>query len=274
MQFYKVTGIVENEEWERKMEDRSFQQKMTLNASRKSRLFNQKHAGESFVTLTGESIGVADLLVVLQKPLQLMPLIREYLEDQELVMRDIEFREISLKEARGMLTEADRRGYIYDDDEVFRALELDNLGSYRAEIEFEETVLDPENTAALLHEAKKAFADATLIPELKRISRGNTVPSGGHPVHDLVKADDPAVWKKICGVLLQSLHARERIRSLRYVCTEVRPGSRPFSKKTLDQLYKSSEGGTVIISYQANNDRETGSATVDRDTIEMLCRVI
>ncbi len=270
MQFYKATGIIEDEDWEEKNGDRSFNHRKRLSVSRQTRLFCHKYRNEAFVTLSDASEIIAETLLILLQPIAPEPLLEEYLAALELSMKDVEMREISFREASAMLRQADRYDYIDDEDEALRMLDLDGLGSYRNNLEFGETVLDPAGRAEILCDVKKASADSTLLPELARIFRGKPAAHHGHPVHYLVRTDDPGVRSSIVRPLICALYENQRIRSLRYVYTDQRPGER-LSRRALEQLYNSCEGGTVVIRYQANDDRDSDRATADRDTIEILC---
>ena len=274
MQFYLITGIIENEKWEEESDSRMERMRIRRQIYAKTEVFNRDLGDQAFVSLVDTENGFAQILAMLQQPLDLDSLVSGYLELMELPLGEMDTAEISFKDAKDLLHAADRHDYIFDADDILRRFDLDDLGGYRNNFEWDETVLKPAKRDQVWESAKTAFSDQSLLPELKRIYKGAATKTAlGHPVHYLIKTDDGDVRKAIYRPLFQALYETKRIRSLRYVFADVRPSER-FSRKTLDRLYKCCAGGSVVIRYQANEETESDRASADREVIEILCDCI
>lgn len=275
MQFYKLTGLIENEGAEAQSESKSAQNRARFLAHEATPLFNRDLDGDAFVSLSDTENGTARALVMTAEPRDPEKLVSDYLKSVGLKLSRKVLEEISFKEAKGLLSLADRRDFIDDDEEVLEAFDLNILSGFRADQEFGETVLEPADPEKAREAARSAFSDRTLLPELDRIRRGSRAKVlSGHPVHYLVRTDDPDVRQSICRSLLQTLYAAGRIRSLRYVYTDIDPSDR-FSKRWLNCLCKSCRGGTLVIRYICGDESEEAeNASADRNTVERLCESI
>ena len=102
---------------------------------------------------------------------------------------------------------------------------------------------------------KGLLFEDTVVPEIERIYEGTpNKRTVGHPVHYMLEADDREVRKTVYKTLLSSLYSVGRIKNRRYAyvdyCSESRiPGT------ALEALYRSSEGGTVVIRYVERDER-------------------
>lgn len=274
MQFYRITGLEEKEDQKEEERGRAAENRRRQEIFSRTEAFNRDLDNTAFICAADVDDGFARLVALVRKPLDLSSLAARYLEAVGLSLSQIEVREISMHDASGLLSAADRRDYIYDDDDILRQFELEDLDNYRCGVEFDENVLEPAEPAKVYEKARAACSDRTLLPELNRIYKGGTAQvASGHPVHYLIETDDPDVRKAVYRPLLQALYAQGRIRSLRYVFTDMRASGR-VSKKSLDRLYKSCVGGTVVIRYYANDEAEGEQASADRDLIETLSECI
>ena len=274
MQFYRITGIVKNEKWEEESENRVEKLRRRRQLSAKSEVFNRDLLDQAFISLVDVENGYAQILAFVQHPNDPLGLVSDYLEAVEMFLEDMDLSEIGFKEAQKLLNSADRMDYIYDADDILDKFDLNNLDSYRNHLEWDETVLEAAGSEKVREAAQKAFARQTLLPEIRRVYKGAVTGAAlGHPVHYLIKTDDADVRKAMYRPLFQALYEKKRIHSLRYVFTDVRPSDR-ISLRTLDRLYKSCSGGSVVIRYYANEETEGDRASADRELIETICECI
>ncbi len=184
--------------------------------------------------------------------------------------------EITFGNLQNLLSDADRQGYIEDDDVILERFGLDRISGRRGRgLEFGENLInDNAREADLFASAKKLFANETLVPELARIyAGGKSLYAKGHPVHYIVEADDRDTRRVIYKILLDALHANDRLDSCRYAFLDFRPGEN-YSRMSYEALYKISEGGAVVVRYLAGDDSEDEcTASSERDTIENICEM-
>ena len=274
MQFYRITGLIENENWEKENDSRSVRNRLRQQIFAKTTIFNRDLGDKAFICMANTEDGFGQFLALVRQPFDLDSLVKNYMESIGLKLGQTDVQEIRFRDAKNMLSMANRQNYIFDDDEILSRFDLDELGSFRNGIEFEETVLEPAAAKAVYENAREAFSDKTLLPELDRIYKGGkTKAVFGHPVHYLIRTDDRDVRIAIYRPLLQALYAQKRIHSLRYAFTDMR-ASDSISPRSLDTLYKSCAGGTVVIRYYPSDVSEGERASADRELIELLSECI
>ena len=274
MQFYRITGLIENEDWEKDNDNRSVRNRLRQQIFAKTTIFNRDLGDKAFICMANTEDGFGQFLALVRQPFDLDSLVKNYMESIGLMLGQTDVQEIRFRDAKNLLSMANRQNYIFDDDEILSKFGLDELGSYRNSIEFEETVLEPAAAEAVYENAREAFSDKTLLPELDRIYKGGkTKAVFGHPVHYLIRTDDRDVRIAIYRPLLQALYAKNRIHSLRYAFTDMR-ASDSISPRSLDTLYKSCAGGTVVIRYYPSDVSEGERASADRELIELLSECI
>ena len=275
MQFFKVEGLIADENWAEKCDDRRSLREKVRKIAMQSNAFNQKQKKKAFFYVTDVSEDTATVGVICCESISLDKQIASYLAAIEINLKDIYIEEITFSATRNMLQCASRNDYIGDDDEVLELFGLDKLtGRYGRSVEYGENIFDESDKGEIYKEADRFLARDTFIPELDRIFSGKSAYNAcGHPVHYIVQTDDRETRKSMYRLLLQALYSNGRLRSKRYSYLDFKPGDN-FSSAVYDCLYKSSMGGAVIVRYLANDDTEDEYATCGRDTIETLCEIM
>ena len=275
MQFFKVEGLIADENWAEKCDDRRSLREKVRKIAMQSNAFNQKQKKKAFFYVTDVSEDTATVGVICRESISLDKQIESYLAAIEINLKDIYIEEITFSATRNMLQCASRNDYIGDDDEVLELFGLDKLtGRYGRSVEYGENIFDESDKGEIYKEADRFLARDTFIPELDRIFSGKSAYNAcGHPVHYIVQTDDRETRKSMYRLLLQALYSNGRLRSKRYSYLDFKPGDN-FSSAVYDCLYKSSIGGAVIVRYLANDDTEDEYATCGRDTIETLCEIM
>ena len=275
MPFFKVEGLIADENWAEKCDDRRSLREKVRKIAMQSNAFNQKQKKKAFFYVTDVSEDTATVGVICCESISLDKQIASYLAAIEINLKDIYIEEITFSATRNMLQCASRNDYIGDDDEVLELFGLDKLtGRYGRSVEYGENIFDESDKDEIYKEADRFLARDTFIPELDRIFSGKSAYNAcGHPVHYIVQTDDRETRKSMYRLLLQALYSNGRLRSKRYSYLDFKPGDN-FSSAVYDCLYKSSMGGAVIVRYLANDDTEDEYATCGRDTIETLCEIM
>ncbi len=275
MQFFKANGIITDEDWSERYNNRHIMRENVRKIAMKGNAFNQKQKKRNFFYIISVSEDTATIGVICREPANLDKQISSFLAAIEISLKDIYIEETTLSATRNMLFCADKNDYIEDDDEVLELFGLDKLtGRNERNVEYGENLLDESKRDEIYKEADRFLARDSVIPELDRIFAGKSMRRAfGHPVHYFVQTDDRETRKSMYRLLLQSLYLNGRLRSKRYCFLDFKPGD-DFSSDAYDCLYKSSIGGAVIVRYLANDDRENEHASCGRDTIETLCEIM
>lgn len=182
--------------------------------------------------------------------------------------------ETGLGEVRAMMLRAYRTDLLPKPADDW--LDLFNVGVLNAShaLTFGEGFLDAKMTASRAHtQAAQLLFHHSLGPEIDRIfaSTARKRPPG-HPVQYLVCTDDPELRRESYRVLLASLYAAGRLQNRRYAFTNICSDDRFGSARSVEALYRSCEGGAMVIRYTAEeNDDEFGSR--GEDALQMVCEI-
>ncbi len=269
MLFYKFQGIVTTEQPDES--DRRARREYARTVMIKSERFNEKYAKGSYYFISSEFDGIVDGGVITERSKNLEETIEKYLTTVGMPLKDIEITEITLNNINSMLETSRRQSYIEDEDEVLEKFDLDRLLS-RNSIEFGENIITKLEKDEIVDATNKYLMSETLLPEIERIYEGKACSGvSGHPVHYMLQTDSPEIRRETYKILLSALYDNGRLSSRRYTFWNVRPGE-SFSLMSYDTLYRTCNGGTIIVRYLSNDDvTDTDRAFGDNDTIEDLC---
>ncbi len=272
MQFYKYTGIIENESFLADNEVRERARKNTQNLSMKTSDFNEHNAEDGFFfirNITGNEIEIG---AIITNPKSFEKRLKRYLDDLQLQITDGRFEETTLQTIGNMLSNACRAGFINDDDEVLEQFELDELG-YRRNGNFGENILRGNEKEKLYAVAKKYLMQETFIPELERIyTPKKTLMATGHPVHYIFEVDNRDMRKEAYRTLLSALHENGRLENRRYCYTDITASSE-VPPRIFDLLYKANIGGSVVIRFEMKEELEGSYASSFRENIRIVSAV-
>jgi hypothetical protein len=153
--------------------------------------------------------------------------------------------EISQNDFLNKLHRAERRSFIEDMEEFKRKYSISSF----EELSFPnsavtELMLDePKSEEEAETKAKEMLCASSLLPELRRIERNETQAFMGHPVHYIIRADDPQPIREL---LLGALHRKGRLISGRVVRFDTKECSR-YPAEDLETLYSSLYGSAIVI---------------------------
>ena len=200
--------------------------------------------------------------------------IADFLNEIDLGFSKFSYQEITLEAYFNLLRNADRNDYVADDDDVKEKLNLSTLDkrSHRGNISYSEAIVNLASDYDKLTEMSKALlCDASLSDELDRIFQGASVKkASGHPVHYIIQTNSREIRNKILKIMVSALHRNGRIESQRY--SEVSfSAHNVLEDNSLDLLYESSAGGTVVVSFSEEDENDSEHARVGADVIVGLC---
>lgn len=240
----------------------------------KTNTYNQKHPQSSYLFVSSISEEGVSVGIISRRTSAVDSLISSYLKAISVTLLHTSVDEITLAGMKSMLRNADRGGFIDDDDEVLERFGLDSIGQ-RFLMYSEDVIADPVNNLEdknrLYEQTEHLLMRESMNDELFRIYTSvKPMKAFGHPVHYLIQTDDEKARGEAFGILVQALHANSRLPSRRYVSVTVKPGDE-LSFSRLDSLYKSSIGATMVVHFLANNVTDSEYASADRETLDKVC---
>lgn len=272
MQFFKFEGFAVNEKWAEENDSRRIQRERSRKICVKSEEFNKKMKQKAFFCIVDAGEDIITACIICREKISLNEEIPAFMEKVGIDVRDTVIEEITFEEAQDLLQHADTRDYIADTDRVWEKLGLGILNSrYGRGLDYTEDIIDEISEKDAYSSAERFAVTESFVPELDRIySKGNQTNIIGHPVHYFIETDDVEARKGVLASLLGSLYANGRIQNRRYVYIDLNPMSE-FPCSVFDCLYKSCIGGTIVIRYRTNDDREDDRASGGRNNIEKIC---
>ena len=232
--------------------------------------FNEKNEGcicfASSVTRKGATVNM-----ISAERMDPVKMAKHFVAAMGFTVKEASAEEITFNTLQSNLRQANRQDFIEDDDEVLAQFDLGPLGrSFR----FGENLVPEKSDPLVLQEkAREYYAQETLLPELDRILAGKkAVRAKGHPVHYLLEFDDRIARREICRTLLNALYAGRRLVNRRYAFVDFHPGEN-YSRVGFETLYKSCEGGAVVVRYMGDDGTDEEQTSDELAMIEHICEM-
>ncbi len=274
MQFFKLEGLMANGRSD-KISDLRFAREKSRMISMKSRAFNRQLRADMFFFVSRVTDYIATVGVIAADVKNAEKLTNAYLRAIGFELQNISQEEVTLNTLERLLREADHQEYIDDENEILEQFGLDRLvGRIGRKVDFDEKLIERRDKEKLYDAACNFLSNETFLPELDRIYAGSgKMRAAGHPVHYMIETDDRNIREEMPRLLLSALYANGRLRGRRYCLLDFRPGEN-FSGAVYDSLYRSCDGGAVVVRYRADDDSEDDLAAGGRETIENLCETM
>ncbi len=271
MLFFKLDGVVTNGCPDENTGSREKREK-ARDISIRSREFNRGLREDTFIFVSRLLDDIVTLGVIAPDPADIEKLAFSYLRAVRIESPEMNKEEITFYTLSHLLESACRQDYIDDDTEILERFGLDDLGSrFGRRVSFDEKLTECREKEKLYSDAGRFLSNETFLPELDRIYAGNgKMRASGHPVHYMIETDDRDIREGMPRILLSALYANGRLRSRRYCLLDFRPGEK-FSATVYDSLYRSCDGGAMVVRYRSDDDSEGELASCGRETIETLC---
>ncbi len=275
MQFYSINVLMVLEDEEEVTTRRGASRGFGRDVAKKIERYTEKIADKGYFFLSYASKSEYDMGMVTTEAFDVKKYVTSFVNKELKNIESIEIRETTLNEFERLLNDADRNGHISDAYEVLKEYNLDSLTGHRKiSISFEEDLIKEREKDIIYNMAKGYFTRETFFPELDRIFtpvKGKQV--AGHPVNYIIESDDERTAGGTTKLLLQALYNVGRVNNCRYCKVEYDSDS-GFSKRCLDDLYKSCEGGAVIIELDMRDTEDSDLSYEDFEYSKELCEVI
>lgn len=169
------------------------------------------------------------------------------------------------------LENARRDRYVDDEQEVLEALKIGDLNDARYTIGMDEKIIQNKTKKDVYSAAERQFTRDSLVEELDRIyAHNNCKKFCGHPVDYMIESDDVCSQTETVHIILEALYSARRIENRRYSIVELSGRCRPV-KESINALYESAVGGTVVLKVQDMKIEDEGMLYENLELLEMFC---
>ena len=239
--------------------------------------YTERIADKGFLFLSYASLYECSFGLILKEVIDVNKFINGLIKAGKWDAGNIRIEETTFNDFYQMLQSADRNSYVYDDYEILREFELEDLvarGPRGQSLCFEERLIREREKEGIYLSANGYFTKETFIPELNRIfSKSSCRKAFGHPVDYMIESDDERTQKGMTQLILQALYNVGRVENHRYCEIEMDP-MMGFAKRAMEALYKSCAGGAVVIDFYTEKLEDEDIAHGDYSFIPDLCKII
>ena len=272
MIFYKIEATIDDIENNLDLNDRKVMRTIANELCEKSESFYHKSKQQQFVFGVGLRNEKITFGMILRINGDKEDVFSKYQKILPFELKKVSFEEITFRALNSMLNSAVRNDFIYDDDEVLDAFEIGAINERYGSVSYGESVLeDGVKKDKVFEVADENLFRETLRPELERIYTKTACNKfKGHPVHYILRTDERNLRKEIYRTLLTALYDNGRIQNKRYCFVDYHSESR-LPGVTFDALYRSCEGGAMVIRYGNETEIDGEYARRDEEVISALC---
>lgn len=274
MLFYKITATMGDNEGVPNPRDREEYQDYAASFPGMNEMFYQKSRKQSYLFTTMVNPRKITIGAILKGDKRIEDVLGKYLDCIGIKINSFEIEEITVKTLIMLLRKADRNSFITSTYDVLEGLELDNFDR-RCDVKYTENLITvEENKETFINTASEMLFENTLVPEIERIYMGKS--SGkikSHPVHYLVKTDNKESRERVCNDLICSLYNNDRITNKRF-CKLFFDNNTDLYDDSLEAVFKSCTGGTVVIQFSGTDGRNGSFARRNKDNIIEVCEMM
>lgn len=158
--------------------------------------------------------------------------------------------EETLDSLRGSLRFADRFDFVEDDEGLAEQFGISRLLFRHNSSWYDDNIIEMKSKKQIIEEAEKGLYSESFLPEIERIYAGKKRNGPvGHPVHYFVRTCREDTRRELCRSLISALYENGRIVNQRYAYVDFYTSDMDFDEEVYDALYKSCEGGAMIVRY-------------------------
>ena len=251
MQFFKLSGLITNQTIAKQLGDSQFSATILEDINLKSNDYYTNFEEKLFFFVNKISGDTITFGICSSEILDVKAQIDSFLEKLDFNLQNIQLEEITSGKMLDMIQSAHDSKYISNDNEIINQFGLNWVENFTQSYIFEEDIIDEVSKEELYEKSALLTSKETLIPELDRIYAVSSNSTNlGHPVHYMILSDTPSTSIKTCDILLQALHANNRVSNKRYSTINLYRDSETFmDSDCIDSIYTANIGGAVVIKY-------------------------
>lgn len=236
--------------------------------------FNEAYKGKAYFFISQLRSGTCTVGIIVKDKINILKTVGNYLKAMDIEVVKGSLAEITFSSLERMLSYAERMDFIEDREDVLTGFGIaDLLSIHRSGFDLLEDTIRERDKNEIYKDASMLLSSESLTEELDRIyvPRKNRKVNG-IPVQYMVITDDAVERDEAVSALVRSLYANERIASKRCSSVIFWPHNR-YNMAVFKSLFKSCEGGTVIVRFDSDDDADSDIERGDLQTIEDICEV-
>ncbi|MBO4681775.1 MAG: AAA family ATPase [Clostridiales bacterium] len=241
----------------------------------KTENFNETIKRKAYCFVSQMRTGSCTVGVLVKDKINILKTVKDFMKAIEIDHKGGTLTETTYFAFERMLTNADRTDYIEDRERVLEGFGIyDMLSIHRGGFDLVEGTIREHSKEEIYKDAAKLLSSEALIEELDRIyTPKKNKKVTGIPVQYMVITDDAEERNETIKALIRSLYVNERISSQRISRVVFWPHTRS-NMAILKSLFKSCEGGTVVIKFSSPDNDESDIERGDLQIIEDVCEIV
>ncbi len=238
-------------------------------------MFYQKSRKQNYLFVTMVNPKRIRIGAVIKGEDDIETVLKKYLKHTGLNVTVTEIEEVTVKTVIMMLRRADNSGFVSSIYDVLEDLDLETFNRHCDVSYTEDLISVEENTKeSIISSANEILLDEYFVPEIERIYMGKACGKiKSHPVHYIIKSDAKATQSYIYTNLIFALYNNNRITNKRY-CKLFFNENTDLYDNSLEGIYKSCAGGTVVVNFASKNQGSKSFANRNKDNVVKVCEMI
>ena len=277
MFYYKITGIIANEDIAAKLGDRHHGYEERSKCFLITDELFDKSDRKCFIYVANVSRKSITMGIVCSDNRKINSFIKTFIRKLDIGITDIDYSEITFRLSSKMLKDAERMDFIDSADDILDIFEIDTLIDHSfggTSFKYVEKILGEGDAQPVIDSTSCFMVRESLKDELERISSGNKKRHvEGHPVHYLIQTGEKDESVDIAEVLIDSLYANNRLKSKRFTIIGFKT-IHNVSERDFEPIYINGKGGAVFVQVNYENDRESNYAPEGYSNLEKLCSML
>ena len=276
MLFYKITATISENIDIPSSKQREEYEEYASSFPDVNEMFYQKNHKQCYLFVAGIKSKKATIGAIVNGDKNIELLLKRYLKTVSLDATVSVIEETTLKSLLSLLRTGDRNYFVSSTYDILEDLNLSVFdGRRHYDIKYTENLLtETVNKETILQDSREMLFENSLSPEIERIYMGKSCgKTKSHPVHYLVKTDNQNAQKTAYQNLLYALYNNNRIFSKRYCCTFF-DNNTTLCDNSLEVLYKTCQGGAVVIQFSGEDSKNSNFARRGRETVTEICAMM
>lgn len=267
MLFYKIqASFVENEYKGGKGEASQYARKMQS----VSEMVYQRFKHKAYCFISGICIGDVTIGAIVMRKKLFHDALDEFCKSADFEICNTKVEEVTFDTMCSMLNAACIADYVWDDTEVLKKFEIDELLKTGCR---EFMIESGGSKEELIDAAKKCLLEGTLVPEIERIFQGGIDKRiYGNPVHYMLITNDADVRDQAAYILIRALYANGRIENKRFMWTVVT--NHWFEISKFKDIFKANAGGVLTYEFRTDNENKNEYAGIAVKLYDGICEAM
>ena len=276
MLFYKITVKIHENENIPDSKNREEYEEYASSFPAVNEQFYQKNNKQNYFFIASIKNHIAIIGAIVKDNNSIEKAIKKYLTFVSLTADVSNIEEITVRSLVFLLNMGDRNYFVSSSGGVLEDLGLIFFERHRrCDVKYTEELLTRvTDKETIIKNLRESLFEDSLLPEIERIymgkGSGNTK---SHPVHYMIKTDNPKSVSTVYHNLICALYNNKRIFNKRYCCLSFDNNTELYDN-SLEAIYKTCEGGALVVQFSGIEEKTGSFARFGKKTIIEVCAMM